>query len=350
MLFFQMGWGGEFTATSMIGWIALAGIIVRNSILLVDFSIHEIQKGTPVAEAVILACKTRTRPIVITALALVAGSSVIFFDPIFQGMAISLASGVLVSTILTLVVIPLGCIKASDSLIEVAVAGMPEGDSIPVTDSDYSADSGYKPQASPSTPLLLRIWGKLFEIVMMVFYIIRGIFLLIGSLLPSRPKKDSSQTRIDTSDSDNPMDGGNGGTNGGAAPATGTGNLPPVSSDSGDSGPKASAQQPEKPVKAKAGKKKVARKKVAAKSSARGKSSTKSTAGKKAGKPAAKNAEQQSSTVNETSKTQASASQQHASRPDKQGGFGGSVRKKPGGRRGIKLKSMDDLGGPPTLN
>ena len=115
--------GAEFTATSMIGWIALAGIIVRNSILLVDFSIHEVRRGTPVAEAVIRSCKTRTRPIMITALALVAGSSVIFTDPIFQGMAISLASGVMVSTILTLIVIPLGCIKASKALCEVAAAG-----------------------------------------------------------------------------------------------------------------------------------------------------------------------------------------------------------------------------------
>jgi len=119
-IFFANGWGGEFTATSMIGWIALAGIIVRNSILLVDFSIHEVQKGVPVAEAVIAACKTRTRPILITAFALVFASTVIFFDPIFQGMAISLASGVLVSTILTLVVIPLGCVLAAKSLCEVA--------------------------------------------------------------------------------------------------------------------------------------------------------------------------------------------------------------------------------------
>ena len=104
--------GAEFTATSMIGFIALAGIIVRNSILLVDFSINQVKHGTDVRDAVILACKTRTRPIVITALALVLGSFVILFDPIFQGMAISLLFGVLVSTLLTLVVIPLGCISA----------------------------------------------------------------------------------------------------------------------------------------------------------------------------------------------------------------------------------------------
>lgn len=102
----------EFTATSMIGWIALAGIIVRNSILLVDYSIHEVSRGIPIEDAVILACKTRTRPIMITAFALVGGSSVILFDPIFQGMAISLLFGVMVSTVLTLVVIPLGCMSA----------------------------------------------------------------------------------------------------------------------------------------------------------------------------------------------------------------------------------------------
>ena len=101
----------EFTATSMIGFIALAGIIVRNSILLVDFSKNETARGVHVVDAVINACKTRTRPILITAFALVGGSSVILFDPIFQGMAISLLFGVLVSTLLTLVVIPLGCIS-----------------------------------------------------------------------------------------------------------------------------------------------------------------------------------------------------------------------------------------------
>ncbi|VAW90997.1 Acriflavin resistance protein [hydrothermal vent metagenome] len=101
----------EFTATSMIGFIALAGIIVRNSILLVDFSRQEVNKGVPVQEALIQACKARTRPILITAGALLGGSSVILFDPIFQGMAISLMFGGLISTLLTLLIIPLGCIS-----------------------------------------------------------------------------------------------------------------------------------------------------------------------------------------------------------------------------------------------
>ncbi|MGC9385848.1 MAG: efflux RND transporter permease subunit [Hydrogenovibrio sp.] len=108
--------GAEFTATSMIGFIALAGIIVRNSILLVDFSRQEIDKGVAVTDAVIFACKARTRPILITAAALILGSSVILFDPIFQGMAISLIFGVLVATLLTLVVIPLGCVSARSAI------------------------------------------------------------------------------------------------------------------------------------------------------------------------------------------------------------------------------------------
>ncbi|SMN11838.1 Acriflavin resistance protein [uncultured Candidatus Thioglobus sp.] len=104
----------EFTATSMIGWIALAGIIVRNSILLVDFTVQEYAKGVPFFDAVINSCASRTRPIMITAFALVGGSSVILSDPIFQGMAISLLFGVLISTVLTLIVIPLGTLSAGE--------------------------------------------------------------------------------------------------------------------------------------------------------------------------------------------------------------------------------------------
>ncbi|MCB1726954.1 MAG: efflux RND transporter permease subunit, partial [Gammaproteobacteria bacterium] len=174
-LFFQMGWGGEFTATSMIGWIALAGIIVRNSILLVDFSVHRIQEGDSVVDAVISACKTRTRPILITALALVCGSSVIFFDPIFQGMAISLASGVLVSTLLTLVVIPLGCVAAADSLC--AVAGTKCRKFSKGSEPDGGPDGG--PQGGGrriGDPLWVRAWSG-FATVM--FAVIGGVVALV---------------------------------------------------------------------------------------------------------------------------------------------------------------------------
>ncbi len=106
--------GAEFTATSMIGWIALAGIIVRNSILLVDFTNKSIEQGMDRREAVMAAVVARARPILITAFALVAGSSVIITDPIFNGMAISLMFGVVVATGLTLFVIPMACARDTD--------------------------------------------------------------------------------------------------------------------------------------------------------------------------------------------------------------------------------------------
>ena len=191
-IFFAVGWGGEFTATSMIGWIALAGIIVRNSILLVDFSIHEVQKGTSVPEAVIQACKTRTRPILITALALVCGSFVIFFDPIFQGMAISLASGVLVSTILTLVVIPLGCVNAAESLCAVAGVACDESRLV-VTRPDTAGGSGS--QGGSSGPsFVMKTWGVVANSLLMGFYAVRGIGLLVKQALVKRARKSASQT------------------------------------------------------------------------------------------------------------------------------------------------------------
>jgi len=102
------GLGGVFfTATSMIGFIALAGIIVRNSILLVDFINLEIAAGERLEDAVVKAGAVRFRPIALTAAALVVGGLVILLDPIFQGLAVSLISGVVVSTALTLVIIPL---------------------------------------------------------------------------------------------------------------------------------------------------------------------------------------------------------------------------------------------------
>ena len=107
--------GADFTATSMIGFIALAGIIVRNSILLVDFAKTKVDEGMTVRDAIVLAAEVRLRPIMITALALVIGSMVLLTDPIFQGMAVSLLFGSIVATFLTLVVIPLGCFSAHRS-------------------------------------------------------------------------------------------------------------------------------------------------------------------------------------------------------------------------------------------
>jgi multidrug efflux pump subunit AcrB len=99
--------GAKFTATSMIGMIALAGIIVRNSILLVDFILEERRAGKSLEDAVIRASAVRAKPIVLTALAAMMGAFFILDDPIFNGLAIALIFGILVSTALTLVVIPI---------------------------------------------------------------------------------------------------------------------------------------------------------------------------------------------------------------------------------------------------
>jgi multidrug efflux pump subunit AcrB len=98
--------GAQYTATSMIGMIALAGIIVRNSILLVDFINEQVAGGMDFAEAVIQAAAIRAKPIVLTGLAAMLGALFIVDDPIFAGLALSLIFGILVSTMLTLVVIP----------------------------------------------------------------------------------------------------------------------------------------------------------------------------------------------------------------------------------------------------
>ena len=99
--------GAFFTATSMIGMIALAGIIVRNSILLVDFIELARERGAPLTDAVVEAGVVRARPILLTAAAVVIGGAVMVTDPIFQGLGIALMSGAVVATLLTLVVIPL---------------------------------------------------------------------------------------------------------------------------------------------------------------------------------------------------------------------------------------------------
>jgi multidrug efflux pump subunit AcrB len=99
--------GAFFTATSMIGFIAGAGIVVRNSIILVDFVELRIKEGMPLAEAVIDAGAVRFRPMMLTAAAVVVGAVVILFDPIFQGLAISLMAGEVASLLLSRMTVPI---------------------------------------------------------------------------------------------------------------------------------------------------------------------------------------------------------------------------------------------------
>ena len=166
--------GVEFTATSMIGFIALAGIIVRNSILLVEFVRLEVDQGRDIREAAIAAGCTRLRPIFITSLTLMAGAAAILQDPIFQGMAVTLLFGAGVATMLTLLVIPMGCISAEKQFIGEAALDNREDDEaveVPATADD------------DRTPLWLNLWSRLIAVLTMVFYLVRAvIILLVGAL------------------------------------------------------------------------------------------------------------------------------------------------------------------------
>lgn len=99
--------GAYFTATSMIGFIALAGVMVRNSILLIDFIDIRLKQKETLRQAIIDAGAVRTTPILLTAGAVALGAVIILFDPIFQGLAISLIGGTITATFLTLLVVPL---------------------------------------------------------------------------------------------------------------------------------------------------------------------------------------------------------------------------------------------------
>lgn len=115
--------GAFFTATSMIGFIALAGIMVRNGVLLIDFVNISLDEGSSLRQAIIEAGAVRTRPILLTAGTVVIGASVILFDPIFQGLAISLIGGAIASTALTLLIVPLVYYMIERRLADVPVTG-----------------------------------------------------------------------------------------------------------------------------------------------------------------------------------------------------------------------------------
>ncbi len=164
-------WSAQFTATSMIGFIALAGIIVRNSILLVEFVKQEVAAGHEIREAVVKAGQIRMRPIFITALTLMAGAAAILNDPIFQGMAVSLLFGTAVATVLTLVVIPLGCISARKHFYLLTCTTPPEEE----REQEKTVQQG--------KPLWLTVWTVLIAVATWTFYIIRAVVLMIIALV-----------------------------------------------------------------------------------------------------------------------------------------------------------------------
>ena len=122
--------GAFFTATSMIGFIALAGIMVRNSVLLIDFINLRLADDVPLRQAVIEAGAVRTRPILLTAGTVVVGAVVILFDPVFQGLAISLMGGAIASTALTLLIVPLIYFMLQKELHDTALVSDPSDGSL----------------------------------------------------------------------------------------------------------------------------------------------------------------------------------------------------------------------------
>ncbi|MFQ6098384.1 MAG: efflux RND transporter permease subunit, partial [Armatimonadota bacterium] len=121
--------GAFFTATSMIGFIAGAGIVVRNSIILVDFIELRLRRGDSLGDAVIEAGAVRFRPMLLTAAAVVVGASVILFDPIFQGLAISLMAGEVASLLLSRMTVPILYYMANRRRLEaVEATGAKESD------------------------------------------------------------------------------------------------------------------------------------------------------------------------------------------------------------------------------
>jgi len=169
--------GAEFTATSMIGMIALGGIIVRQSILIVEFVKLEVSKGNEVREAAIRGAELRMRPIFITSLTLMAGAFAILQDPIFNGMAISLLFGAGVATVMALLIIPLGCISARKQFyVETSDDGHMK------VSAAYEIVENVDEQASAGksgSSLLMRLWGGIFSLFSWLFIIVKAVFTMI---------------------------------------------------------------------------------------------------------------------------------------------------------------------------
>jgi multidrug efflux pump subunit AcrB len=191
--------GAEFTATSMIGLIALGGIIVRQSILIVEFVKIEVAKGKSVREAAVAGAEIRMRPILITSLTTIGGAWTLMFDPIFQGMAVSIFFGASVGTLLAVIVIPLGCISLRRHFyLEETESGEIElsGRYAEVEEVPGGARKGgaARPMTAGGTPVWLRLWGGLVSFLFAFIGVLSTVLLslwrllqmLIGALLAKR--------------------------------------------------------------------------------------------------------------------------------------------------------------------
>jgi multidrug efflux pump subunit AcrB len=176
--------GAEFTATSMIGLIALGGIIVRQSILIVEFVKIEVEKGKSVREGAVAGAEIRMRPILITSLTLMAGAWAIIYDPIFQGMAVSLLFGAGVATLMAVIVIPLGCI----SLRKRFYLEETEGGEIELSGRYAEVEEvagGGVPPTVMRKPTWVRIWGGIVSLVLALTGVLVKIGAAVGTVLLS---------------------------------------------------------------------------------------------------------------------------------------------------------------------
>jgi len=185
--------GAEFTATSMIGMIALGGIIVRQSILIVEFVKIEVAKGIPVKEAAVNGAEIRMRPIFITSLTLMAGAFAILNDPIFNGMAISLLWGAGVGTLMAVIIIPLGCISARENFYYETDDSCQR-----VLSAKFAEIEGAEPEVDDvveeyKTPLWMRIYSLIVGVVgwivvigTMLFNILRMVYGMVMSRFSSK--------------------------------------------------------------------------------------------------------------------------------------------------------------------
>jgi hypothetical protein len=237
--------GAEFTATSMIGLIALGGIIVRQSILIVEFVKIEAAKGKSVTEAAVLGAEVRMRPILITSLTTAGGAWTLINDPIFQGMAVSIFFGAMVGTLMAVIVIPLGCISARRQfyMVETVDGDIALSERYAAIETEDPCE-GLRPLRGEVLPvadrvpprprrrtkgksLPLRLWGWLVTAALGVAGLVRWLLRFGSAILGLLRSRRSSGTVKGTPPRGPGGAGGPGG--GGLAPAAaGSGGAPPT--------------------------------------------------------------------------------------------------------------------------
>ncbi len=236
--------GAEFTATSMIGMIALGGIIVRQSILIVEFVKIEVAKGRNVTDAAMAGAEIRMRPILITSLTTIGGAWTLMFDPIFQGMAVSVFFGATVGTLMAVIVIPLGCIsmrrrfymvetetgeiELSQRYFETEVGAPPPPDLV-AAPKPAAPVARKGPRPTPAwMRVLLWFWGALVSGLFSLFGALAGLVGWVKRILPGGPKPSQAPRSGLTTAGPTGATSGGSATPAPAGPSAGTPPPPPA--------------------------------------------------------------------------------------------------------------------------